>query len=106
MADQDAYRNKETTLLLAEGRAAFWLSESLILALVDANILDKDRALEIIEIVTSAKMEDTSGAHHLEISRAAAALLSAIGNSIAAAKPGGGNQPRRRRARRSNPPPS
>jgi len=100
MASQSA---DEMTILLAEGRAGLRLAESLILALVDAKILDRDGARAVIEIVTASVQESAAEDRNPEISRAALALLDSMANSMAAAgvpteiKPG-----HRRRRRRSS----
>jgi hypothetical protein len=82
MANKPSDRNDEMTRLLAEGQAGLWLAESLILALIDASILDKDRALETIDVVIEQAM--AAEGRSPEISRAAATLLSSIRTSTAA----------------------
>lgn len=100
MAGQSSDRNDEMTMLLAEGRAGLRLTESLILALVDAKILDKDGALAVIEIVAAAEQETAAEDCSPEITRAAAALLDSIANSMAAAGVPAGARPGRRARRR------
>ncbi len=102
MADKLPDRSDETTRLLAEGQAGLWLTESLILALIDARILDKDRALEAIEIVIAAEQAMAVESGSPEISRAAATLLSSIRASIAAARADAPGAKRGRRAQRSS----
>jgi hypothetical protein len=82
MANKLSDRSDEMTQRLAEGQAALWLTESLILALIDTRILDKDRALEAIEVVIEQAM--AAEGRNPEISRAAATLLSSIRTSTAA----------------------
>jgi hypothetical protein len=77
------------TSALAEGEAALWLSESLILALLEAKVLNTEAVLEAIDIVIAAKQAATAESgdgRHRDISRAAAAQLAAISSSIAAAR--------------------
>ena len=48
-------KQDETNTRLGEAQAALWLSESLILALLEANLLNTDTILEAIDIVIAAK---------------------------------------------------
>ena len=87
----EAIREKtdRETALLAEGEAALWLSESLILALLEAKVLDTEAMLEEIEIVIAAKRAgrtEAGGSRDPDISRAAAAQVASISSSIAAAR--------------------
>jgi hypothetical protein len=77
---------------LAEGQAALWLSESLILAMINYGVMDKDRVLEAVDVVIATKRGMAIGGSEPEIATAAIALLASISASIAAAKTG----PRRR----------
>jgi len=107
MADRFPDQGDETIRLLAEAQAGLWLSESLILALVGARILDKERVIEAIEIVTAAKQAMAAEGRSPELSRAAAALLASISTSIAAARTDAAGTPggtkRGRRTQRSGP---
>jgi hypothetical protein len=86
---------------LAAGQAALWLSESLILALVDRKILDKERVLEAVDIVIAAKRALVAEGGDQEIEGAALGLLASISTSIASIAPSGdhrrgaGSRPRR-----------
>jgi hypothetical protein len=71
---------------LAEGQAALWLGESLILALIDAGVLDKDRMLEAVDVAIATKRGMALGGSEPEIATASIALLASISASIAAAK--------------------
>lgn len=71
---------------LAQGHAALWLSESLILALIDTGVVDKDLMLEVVDGVIAAKRGQALGGRDPEIATASVALLAAISTSIAAAK--------------------
>ena len=84
MAERGSEKNDGTAVLLGELQAALWLSESLILALLEANLLDTDTILEAIDIVIAAKKTKVS--EDPEQVRAAVAKLAAISASIAAAK--------------------
>ncbi len=75
-----------TNTVLGEGQAALWLGESLILALLEANILDTDTILEAIDIVIAAKKAKTAEGPDADVSRAAVTQLASISASIAAAK--------------------
>jgi hypothetical protein len=75
----------ETNTILGEGQAALWLSESLILALLEANLLNTDTILEAIDIVIAAKKAKAAGSE-TDVSRAAVTQLASISASIAAAK--------------------
>ena len=89
---------------LAEGQAALWLSESLILAMIDCGIMDKDRMLEAVDVVIAAKRGMAIGGNEPEIATASIALLASISASIAAAKAAppqeGEARPQRRPRRR------
>ena len=82
---------------LVEGQAALWLTESLILAMINSGIMEKDRMLEAVDVVIGAKRAMALGGSEPEIATASIALLASISASIAAAKGG----PTRRRPRRS-----
>lgn len=69
---------------LAEAEAGLWLSESLILSLIRAGVLDKQNAIEAIETVIEAKRSILSETSSPDIARLAIGILSAIANSIAA----------------------
>jgi hypothetical protein len=84
MAERGSEKNDGAAVLLGELQAALWLSESLILALLEANLLDTDTILEAIDIVIAAKK--TKASEDPEQVRAAVARLAAISASIAAAK--------------------
>ncbi len=75
-----------TNTVLGEGQAALWLGESLILALLEANILDTDTILEAIDIVIAAKKAKAAEGSDVAASSAAATQLASISASIAAAK--------------------
>jgi hypothetical protein len=80
-----ADRGDEIRTLLGEGQAALWLGESLILALLEANILDTDTILEAIDIVIAAKKAKAVEGSHPDVASAAATQLASISASIAAA---------------------
>lgn len=86
--------NKGASAVLGEAQAALWLSESLILALLEANLLDTDTILEAIEIVIAAKKTKIAEGGESEAARVALTHLATISASIAAAKATGvsGNQ--------------
>ena len=100
MPERGSETNDGTAVLLGEVQAALWLSESLILALLDANLLDTDTILEAIDIVIAAKK--TKRGEDPEQVRAAVTKLASISASIAAAKVAAGpiERKRNRRARK------
>ena len=86
MPDRAPDKQEQSTILFAEGEAGLWLSESLILALLEAKILSTEAILEAIDIVIAAKKAKAGDGHDPEISRAAAGQLASISASIAAAR--------------------
>jgi hypothetical protein len=84
MPDRRNEKDQGTKALLGEVQAALWLNESLILALLEANLLDADTILEAIDIVIAAKQ--TKAAEDPESIRAAVTRLATISASIAAAR--------------------
>jgi hypothetical protein len=107
MAEAPTDRSPVMTEHLAEGQAALWLSESLILALINAGIVEKDRILEAVDVVIAAKRAMAISGQEPEIATASIALLASISASIAAAKGGPGEAPKMSRPRRRasrNPP--
>lgn len=95
----------EITRHLAEAEAALWLSESLILSLVRAEIIEKQVAIEAIEAAIEAKRSILPDTPSPEIARLAIAIMSTVANSIAASpapQPDGPASPKRpARLRRS-----
>lgn len=84
MPQRRSEKSDGTAVLLGEVQAALWLSESLMLALLEANLLDSDTILEAIDIVIAAKK--TKRGEDPEQVRAAVTKLASISASIAAAK--------------------
>src|SRR5436190_21096284 len=79
-------KQDEKNTVLGEGQAALWLSESLILALLEANLLNTDTILEAIDIVIAAKKAQAAAGSETDVSRAAVTQLASISASIAAGK--------------------
>src|SRR3982074_178923 len=102
MPDRLPEKDDEIRTLLGGGQAALWLGESLILALIEANLLNTDAILEAIDIVIAAKKAKADAGWDPEVSRAAATQLALFSASIAAARaaPAG---PKRRRPARQKP---
>jgi hypothetical protein len=100
MAHRTSERTDETMQLLAEGRTGLRLTESLMLALVDAKLLDRDRALAVIEIVSAAIQEAAADDPSPDIARSAVAILNSIANSMAAIEVPAAARPRRHAQRR------
>jgi hypothetical protein len=86
MPKQRPNKNEGVNALLGEAQAALWLSESLILALLEADLLDADTILEAIDIVIAAKKTKIAEGGECEQARAAITQLASISASIAAAK--------------------
>jgi hypothetical protein len=86
MPEQLPPTKDETDTRLGEAQAALWLSESLILALLEANLLDTDTILEAIDIVIAAKKAKAAAGGETAVARAAVAQLASISASIAAAR--------------------
>lgn len=84
MPERRPEKNDGTKVLLGEVQAALWLSESLILALLESNLMDAETILEAIDIVIAAKQ--TKGGEDPETIRAAVTQLASISASIAAAR--------------------
>ena len=84
MPDRRNEKDQATKALLGEVQAALWLNESLILALLEANLLDVDTILEAIDIVIAAKQTKVS--EDPEIIRAAVTRLASMSASIAAVR--------------------
>lgn|SRR5262249_10240116 len=97
MAGQRLENNEGTSARLGEAQAALWLSESLILALLEANLLDADTILEAIDIVIAAKKTKIAEGGETEEARAALTHLASISASIAAAKAGGASDDKKHR---------
>jgi hypothetical protein len=89
MPKRRAAKDGATSALLGEAQAALWLSESLILALLEANLLDSDTILEAIDIVIAAKKAKMAEGAETKEARAALTYLASISASIAAAKAAG-----------------
>jgi hypothetical protein len=102
MPDQLPEKDDEIRTLLGGGQAALWLGKSLILALIEANLLNTETMLEVIDIVIAAKKAKAEADGHPEISRAAATQLASISASIAAARAASAGA-KRRRGRRPRP---
>ena len=99
MAGQRPEKNEAASALLGEAQAALWLSESLILALLEANLLDADTILKAIDIVIAAKKTKIAEGDETEAARVALTHLASISASIAATKAvgtSGGEKPRER----------
>src|SRR5207237_8256211 len=86
MPDRLPEKDDEIRTLLGGGQAALWLGESLILALIEANLLNTETILEEIDIVIAAKKAKAQAGGHHEVTRAAATPLASISNNIASAK--------------------
>ena len=102
MPDRLPEKDDEIRTLLGAEQAALWLGESLILALIEANLLNTDAILEAIDIVIAAKKAKADAGCDPEVSRAAVTQLASISASIASARvaPAGA---KRRRGQRPRP---
>src|SRR5690348_6093405 len=103
MAESPTDRSATMTEYLATGQAALWLGESLILALINAGAIEKDRMLEAVDVVIAAKRAMAITGREPEIATASIAMLASISASIAAAQGGPGDAPKMAGARRGAP---
>src|SRR5205823_11864729 len=71
MPDRFGEKQDQTNTILGEGQAALWLTESLILALLEANLLNTDTILEAIDTVIAAKRAKAAEGSERDVSRAA-----------------------------------
>jgi hypothetical protein len=105
MPERLSKKPDQTTTILGEGQAALWLSESLILALLEAKLLSTDTILEAIDIVIAAKKAKAAVGDEADVVRAAVTQLASISASIAAAKVAADpTEGKRNRATRKKPP--
>ena len=86
MPDRFGEKQDQTNTILGEGQAALWLTESLILALLEANLLNTDTILEAIDTVIAAKRAKAAEGSERDVAQAAITHLASISASIAAAK--------------------
>ena len=86
MPDRLPTKQDEINTRLGEAQAALWLGESLILALLEANLLNTDTILEAIDIVIAAKKAKAVEGSDADVARVAVTQLASISASIAAAK--------------------
>jgi len=86
MPERLAQKQDQTNTILGEGQAALWLTESLILALLEANLLDTDTILEAIDTVIAAKRAKAAEGSERDVAQAAITHLASVSASIAAAK--------------------
>ena len=86
MPERLAQKQDQTNTILGEGQAALWLTESLILALLEANLLDTDTILEAIDTVIAAKRAKAAEGSERDVAQAAITHLASISASIAAAE--------------------
>jgi hypothetical protein len=75
----------ETQQLLGEGQAALMVAESLLLVLLEAKVVEKQRLVEAIETVITAKRSMMIDGTAPEVCAAAIGVLSSIANSLTAA---------------------
>lgn len=76
---------------MAEGEAALMLVESLVLALVEQDVLTREQVSEAIETVIETKRGKGGDTEHPRISAAAIGMLNMLSNSVSAARPHGGD---------------
>ena len=71
----------------AAGQAALMLIESLMLALVERQVIPADELIEAVETVIETKRRLAEDGHETQTAARAAAMLAGIANSLAAAGP-------------------
>ena len=94
MPERLAQKQDQTNTILGEGQAALWLTESLILALLEANLLDTDTILEAIDTVIAAKRAKAAEGSERDVAQAAITHLASISESH---RRSGGSKTRSRR---------
>ena len=67
------------------GQAALMLCDGLMLLLIETGVIDKERAIEVIEGIIEVKQEIAGVSESVVVSMASISLLRAIGRSISAA---------------------
>src|SRR5437763_9307284 len=67
----------------AEGQAALMIGESILIALVEHNVLTKMQLIEAIDTAISTKWQMAEDGQDAEVSRIAAGLLAALQISLA-----------------------
>ena len=68
------------------GQAAFMLCDGLILLLVETGVIEKDRAIDLIEGIIEVKQEIAGVSESVVVSMASIALLQGVARSLAASQ--------------------
>lgn len=76
----------ENQQLLAEGQAALMVAESLLLVLLEAKVVEKQRLVDAIETVIAAKRSMIIDGAAPAVCAATIGILSSIANSLTAAE--------------------
>jgi hypothetical protein len=74
------------TMLLAEGEAALFLAEGILMALLDSGVLSGERVHEIMNTLIDTKRQMVEERQQPLVSQAAVGILASIANSLAAIK--------------------
>ena len=68
------------------GQAAFMLCDGLILLLVETGVIEKNRAIDVIEGIIEVKQEIAGVSESVVVSMASIALLQGVARSLAASQ--------------------
>jgi hypothetical protein len=71
---------------IAHGEAALTLIESLLLTLIENDILSQDQVQESVEIAIEAQRQNAEDGNRPDVAHASAGLLTMVANSVAAAR--------------------
>ena len=83
MRSNSERRRARQTHFNAEGQAALMVAESILIALIEHNVLTKMQLVEAIDTAISTKRQMAEDGQDPEVSRIAAGLLAALQTSIA-----------------------
>ncbi|MBV9377720.1 MAG: hypothetical protein JO320_22185 [Alphaproteobacteria bacterium] len=83
MRSNSERRRARQTHFNAEGQAALMVAESILIALIEHNVLTKMQLVEAIDTAISTKRQMAEDGQDPEVSRIAAGLIAALQTSIA-----------------------
>jgi hypothetical protein len=82
LSNSQRHRSRQTHFN-AEGQAALMVAESILIALMEHNVLTKMQLIEAIDTAISTKRQMAEDGRDAEVSRIAAGLLAALQISLA-----------------------
>ncbi|MBV8456347.1 MAG: hypothetical protein JO122_07000 [Acetobacteraceae bacterium] len=83
MQSSSERRRTKQTHFTAEGQAALMVAESILIALMEHNVLTKMQLIDALDTAILTKRQMVEDGQDAEVSRIAAGLLAAIQTSIA-----------------------